>query len=86
MKIRLERIVFCYDEGPKRNTEITLIRYRPIDIKGSRLPECWHFVCPACKNSGYIDEDQYFGRVSILCSCGNFHETINFKKIINEII
>ena len=34
------------------------------------------FCCPNCGVWGYIDDDQFFGRVSILCDCG-FHETIN---------
>lgn len=35
--------------------------------------------CPDCKEWGSLDEDQYNGRVSILCDCG-FHETIDFVK------
>ena len=38
------------------------------------------FKCPDCNVWGYIDDDQYNGRVSILCNCG-FHQTINLKEI-----
>lgn len=30
--------------------------------------------CPACRYEGLIDDDQYHGRVSIVCDCG-YHET-----------
>jgi len=44
--------------------------------------------CPGCGIWGVIDDDQFCGRVSILCECG-FHETINLaelfpKECINE--
>ena len=35
------------------------------------------FKCPDCKVWGDIDDDQFKGKVSILCDCG-FHETIDF--------
>ena len=34
--------------------------------------------CPDCKIWGDIDDDQYNGRISVLCQCG-YHVTINFK-------
>ena len=37
------------------------------------------FCCPECGVWGYIDDDQFHGRVSILCECG-FHKTINLSK------
>ena len=37
------------------------------------------FKCPNCGTWGYIDNDQFFGRVSILCDCG-FHETLALFK------
>lgn len=36
--------------------------------------------CPGCGVWGIIDDDQFFGRVSILCDCG-FHETINLAEL-----
>jgi len=36
--------------------------------------------CPGCGVWGIIDDDQFHGRVSILCDCG-FHETINLAKL-----
>lgn len=32
------------------------------------------FRCPGCGLVGEIDEDQFHGRVSIVCPCG-YHET-----------
>ena len=37
------------------------------------------FKCPGCRGWGQVDDDQYHGRVSILCGCG-FHETIDLSK------
>lgn len=34
------------------------------------------FQCPKCNIRGSLDDDQFHGRVSILCDCG-FHETID---------
>jgi len=39
--------------------------------------------CPKCGVWGYIDDDQFFGRVSILCKCG-FHETRNLSIQVKE--
>ena len=36
--------------------------------------------CPECGVWGIIDDDQFHGRVSILCECG-FHETINLAEL-----
>ncbi len=35
--------------------------------------------CPGCGQWGYIDDDQYRGKVSIECECG-FHKTINLEE------
>jgi hypothetical protein len=80
----LDEIVFLLKREGREESEITLIRYRPLDVKGNPLPSCWHLSC-VCRRVGLIDEDQYFGRVSIQCQCG-FHETINFSRIIKETI
>ena len=37
------------------------------------------YKCPDCNVWGYIDDDQYEGKISIQCSCG-FHKTLNLKK------
>ena len=41
-------------------------------------PEHEHAIeCPSCKQTGFIDEDQYRGKVSVICprpGCG-YHET-----------
>lgn len=41
--------------------------------------ETYKLQCPKCKQWGYLDDDQFNGRISTQCGCG-FHETINFKK------
>ncbi len=83
--IKLDSIVFNYKKGDEAIKKIILLRYRPLDTKGNELPACWHLGCPVCHRTGLIDEDQYFGRVSIQCECG-FHETINLSRIIKETI
>ncbi len=35
--------------------------------------------CPQCGIWADLDEDQYHGRVSMLCECG-YHETYNFQE------
>lgn len=41
--------------------------------------------CPKCGVWGFLDDDQFNGRISILCDCG-FHETIDFKTVLGETI
>lgn len=38
------------------------------------------FKCPKCGIWGDVDDDQYNGKVSILCEC-EFHEIINLKQL-----
>lgn len=39
------------------------------------------FTCPTCSFEGFVDKDQYEGRVSIRCPTENcFHEMIDFRK------
>ena len=40
--------------------------------------------CPKCGIWGIIDDDQFHGRVSILCECG-FHETINLAELFPKL-
>ena len=37
------------------------------------------FHCPGCGVWGWIDDDQFNGRVSIWCECP-FHETVNLSE------
>jgi len=37
------------------------------------------FKCPGCGIWGFIDDEQYRGKVSIQCECG-FHKTIDLSK------
>lgn len=39
--------------------------------------------CPACGALGYLDDDQFNGRVSVQCPTEGclFHETVDFSKI-----
>lgn len=39
--------------------------------------------CPECHTWADIDDDQYHGRVSILCDCG-FHTTCDFSKAFKD--
>ncbi len=36
------------------------------------------FRCPKCEQTGWIDEDQFNGRVSIVCAYCDYHETVNW--------
>ncbi len=38
------------------------------------------FRCPSCKGVGDIDDDQFHGRVSILCEACVYHETTDWSK------
>lgn len=41
------------------------------------------FRCPKCGQWAYLDDDQFFGRVSVQCAtqgCG-FHETIDLSSL-----
>jgi len=40
--------------------------------------------CPGCGVWGIIDDDQFHGRVSILCECG-FHETTNLAELFPKV-
>jgi len=39
-----------------------------------------YLTCPKCKTRGEIDEDQLHGRVSVICSGCDFHETRNWFR------
>jgi len=39
--------------------------------------------CPDCGIWGELDDDQYHGRVSMLCECG-YHETHKFQTSVNK--
>lgn len=39
--------------------------------------------CPNCDVWAEIDDDQYHGKVSMLCGCG-YHETHNFQRPLND--
>ena len=43
--------------------------------------ETWKLQCPVCGVWGYIDDDQKKGKISIMCECGGFHETIDFTNL-----
>ena len=36
------------------------------------------FRCPDCHATGNIDEDQFHGRVSIICANCPYHETVDW--------
>ena len=37
------------------------------------------FRCPSCSKVGDIDDDQFRGRVSIVCGNCGYHETVNWE-------
>lgn len=42
------------------------------------------FQCPQCSLWGDIDEDQFYGRVSIQCPECTFHETIDLSALVEK--
>ena len=58
------------------NSKIIKFKLKKVTLDGKPRIK---FHCPDCNVWGYIDEDQYNGRVSILCDCG-FHKTINLRE------
>lgn len=53
-------------------------RLRPDQI-GATAETFPLFRCPQCLTSGFIDEDQLYGRVSILCNCG-YHQMRDWSR------
>lgn len=45
----------------------------------------YHFACQGCGTLGLLDDDQFNGRVSVLCpeSCG-YHETRDFAAAVER--
>lgn len=41
----------------------------------------WKFRCPGCAVWGHLDDDQFYGRVSILCPECGWHETHNLADM-----
>ena len=39
--------------------------------------------CPNCKGAGWVDQEQYEGKVSIQCDCG-YHETHDLREASDE--
>lgn len=44
----------------------------------------WKMKCPGCEAWGFIDDDQYHGRVSIDCLECDYHETVNLAVVCTE--
>ena len=40
--------------------------------------------CPRCRKWGLLDDDQWNGKVSVLCDCG-FHQTMNLAAMTAKI-
>jgi hypothetical protein len=52
----------------------------PPDIIGTTQEAFPLFRCPNCKRTGTIDEDQFHGRVSVMCGSCDYHETKDWSK------
>lgn len=59
-------------------------RLSPEDIKLVSLDGVltWKLRCPVCGQWGYIDDDQFYGRVSIQCQMPgcDFHQTRDLSE------
>lgn len=40
----------------------------------------WLWECPKCEQWGGLSEAQWAGKVSVVCSCGRYHETHAFGR------
>lgn len=67
-----------YDRSGYRMCDYFKVKKVILDFK-----ETYKFMCPTCKVWGYLDDDQYNGRVSIQCECG-YHETLNLAFILRK--
>lgn len=56
-----------------------MTRLQKVQLDGEAA---WKLQCPQCGTWGYLDDDQFHGRVSTQCACG-FHETVNWSKEID---
>lgn len=45
------------------------------DVIGANKESFPLFRCPSCKGTGGIDEEQFQGKVSIVCPFCDYHET-----------
>lgn len=62
---------------------VSLYKLRPVTLDGKRE---WKITCPGCGVDGYLDADQFYGRVSTLCGeCHRFHNTINFAAFVRFV-
>jgi hypothetical protein len=55
---------------------------RPVVTRGPFLFDgepAYRAICPGCGVEAILDDDQYHGRVSILCDCG-YHETHDLSR------
>ena len=60
------------------------VRFWKEEVENNELKDIVKFKCPGCEQWGTIDDDQYHGRVSILCAECGFHETLDLSKIGKE--
>ena len=51
------------------------------DVIGATKESFPLFRCPDCKLTGSIDDDQFHGRVSIVCSYCSYHETKDWSQV-----
>ena len=44
--------------------------------------KAWKLQCPQCGVWGYLDDDQFHGRISTQCDCG-YHETVDWSARVD---
>ena len=59
-------------------------RFEKSDLKAVYAVE-WKLRCPKCGTWAYIDDDQFYGRVSLQCATPgcDFHETHDLSELAN---
>lgn len=70
-------------DGKGANNVASFYKLRQVTLDGAPR---WKFTCPGCGVEGYLDDDQFHGRVSTLCGeCDRFHKTIDFSQFVGPL-
>lgn len=60
----------------------SLGRFQRVSTGSLKLSNAWLFECPGCGEWAYLDEDQWYGRVSVdhasMGCAGGYHETHDY--------
>lgn len=70
--------------------ETPLGRFKLAGPGNSNFEDQWIFECPGCGRWAYLDIDQWTGKTSVdhaADGCpGQYHETYNYKEILEQCL